>query len=366
MGRFGCIITSASRFLLAGVFIFSGITKVVDPWGTAIKIGEYLSVYGLDALSGVAMPLSIALCAIELLLGLMLLLKLLPRVVSAVTLITVVVFTIVTLLSATILPVEDCGCFGDAVKLTAMQTLYKNLALIPLAVILWRKWSKYSFRPTLGHSLATLALASMCFGVGIYCNSHLPLIDFLPFKVGTNLKDQVLSPSEEPSSEVKTTLIYREIATGKLHEFTLEDTQWHDENKWEWVETKIDQETPINISALSEFALRNNSGDATEQILTTSGELTLVCITDLNQIPTQCLESIISLIHNKQAQGKEIVCITPSQISHDDYHSFGQSAQVPIFNVDGTLLKTMLRAKNGTITLHDGVIVSKLNCRDIE
>ena len=38
------------RLFLAALFLFSGTVKAIDPVGGAIKIGDYLTSFGLDSL----------------------------------------------------------------------------------------------------------------------------------------------------------------------------------------------------------------------------------------------------------------------------------------------------------------------------
>ena len=135
-------LSHACRIVLGVTFIFSGFVKTVDPWGTAIKIQEYLSIYGLESLSGLRFGFSIWLCGAELMMGLMLLFKVRIRLISIFALASMIFFTVLTFLSATWLPVEDCGCFGDAVKLTPWETFAKNLVLLPLSVVVWWRYRR--------------------------------------------------------------------------------------------------------------------------------------------------------------------------------------------------------------------------------
>lgn len=112
------LITGVCRLVLAVVFIVSGFTKVIDPWGTSIKINEYLTIYGFDYLIPASMVFSIWLCGAEMMMGCMLLCKVRIRLVSIFALVSMLFFTILTFLSATFIPVEDCGCFGEAIKLS--------------------------------------------------------------------------------------------------------------------------------------------------------------------------------------------------------------------------------------------------------
>ena len=156
------------RVVLAATFIVSGFTKTIDPWGTAIKIGEYLSIYGFDRFERGTMLFSIWLCGAEMMMGCMLLFKVRIRLISVFALASMLFFTLLTLLSATVLPVEDCGCFGEALKLTPWQTFFKNLVLLPMAFVVWYRYRPdrmFAFRP------AEVVLAALFFafamGVGV-------------------------------------------------------------------------------------------------------------------------------------------------------------------------------------------------------
>ena len=220
-------LSHACRIVLGVTFIFSGFVKTVDPWGTAIKIQEYLSIYGLESLSGLRFGFSIWLCGAELMMGLMLLFKVRIRLISIFALASMIFFTVLTFLSATWLPVEDCGCFGDAVKLTPWETFAKNLVLLPLSVVVWWRYRRDRiFAFSKAEEGCTVLFFSLAMGLGIYCYAHLPLIDFRPFKVGENIYEAMNAYSADPGPQAgKTVLIYRDRQTGRLHEFSLDDTE---------------------------------------------------------------------------------------------------------------------------------------------
>ena len=144
------LLTNLCRIILAATFIFSGFTKVVDPWGTALKVNEYLSIYGLERLEPASMTFSIWLCGAELMMGCMLLFKVRIRLISIFALASMTFFTVLTFLSATVIPVEVCGCFGDALKLTPWETFLKNLILLPMAFVVWWRYRPdkiFAFKP---------------------------------------------------------------------------------------------------------------------------------------------------------------------------------------------------------------------------
>ena len=227
------ILSRICRLVLAFTFIFSGFTKVIDPWGTALKVNEYLSIYGLEYLQWGSMAFSIWLCGAELMMGCMLLFKVRIRLISIFAVLSLCFFTLLTLLSATLIPVEDCGCFGEALKLTPWETFAKNVVLLAMALVVWWRYRPdriFAFKPL--EVCLTVAFFCLSMYLGYYCYRHLPLVDFLPYKVGVNILEAKRAP-EIGAGETETVLVYRNRRTGREREFTLDDTEWQDETKWE-------------------------------------------------------------------------------------------------------------------------------------
>lgn len=362
------LITGVCRLVLAVVFIVSGFTKVIDPWGTSIKINEYLTIYGFDYLIPASMVFSIWLCGAEMMMGCMLLCKVRIRLVSIFALVSMLFFTILTFLSATFIPVEDCGCFGEAIKLSPWETFFKNLALLPMAAVVW---AYYRNDKILAFRRSEVALTVFFFlltmGLGFYCYCHLPLIDFLPYKIGVNIREEMhASSAAGPEGELQTVLVYRNRMTGEEREFALDDTEWQDDTVWEWVDTKILGEVPEMNPMIEEFALRNGAEDVTDRVLATPGRLYLICVTRFDCIGRRCEDRLERLVERALQEGAHVVCITPEPLQGNAIHSFGKSTPVPCYNIDGSTLKTMLRAHTGIVVLDDGVIADKRNCRNID
>ena len=355
------LITGVCRLVLAVVFIVSGFTKVIDPWGTSIKINEYLTIYGFDYLIPASMVFSIWLCGAEMMMGCMLLCKVRIRLVSIFALVSMLFFTILTFLSATFIPVEDCGCFGEAIKLSPWETFFKNLALLPMAAVVW---AYYRNDKILAFRRSEVALTVFFFlltmGLGFYCYCHLPLIDFLPYKIGVNIREEMhASSAAGPEGELQTVLVYRNRMTGEEREFALDDTEWQDDTVWEWVDTKILGEVPEMNPMIEEFALRNGAEDVTDRVLAIPGRLYLICVTRFDCIGRRCEDRLERLVERALQEGAHVVCITPEPLQGNAIHSFGKSTPVPCYNIDGSTLKTMLRAHTGIVVLDDGVIADK-------
>lgn len=349
---------------MAVTFIFSGFVKSVDPWGTAIKVSEYINGFGFQQLEYYRFGFSIWLCAAELMMGCMLLFKVRLRLITLFALCTMTVFTLLTFVIAVWVPVSDCGCFGDAVKLTNWQTFFKNLVLWPMSMVIFYSALDGRFFPlTRREIVLTVTFMTLAGGLGTYCYRHLPLIDFLPYKVGVNLREAVGSGD---SGETSTTLIYKDRLDGSIHEFALEDTTWYDDSRWEYVNTRVESVGEITEPIIREFAIFDPEGDATEEILSAPGRTYIICVSKFEILKEWCRRNLRTAVEQAHREGAGVICITSTPLRETTWTEFDGSEPVRCYNIDATTIITMLRAKAGLVILDDGTIVEKLNCRDVK
>lgn len=361
------MLTHVCRVIFALTFIFSGAVKSMDPWGTALNVNNYLVTYGLEFFKPIAMIFSIWLCGAELMMGCMLLFKVRIRMCSTFGFGSMIFFTILTLFSATFMPVEDCGCFGDVIKLTPWQSFLKNLCLLPLITIVW-----WRYRPDRMFAFSRLEFTLACLfctfsmGVGIYSYMHLPPIDLLPYKEGTNIA-QAMIEAREQKSDSEVVLVYRNRRTGKLREFSIDDKAWHNENKWEWVDTRVSESTKDRVEPMIlEFYIADHQSDVTDSLLSVKGNLYMLCVTNRDKISKRCEQRLRTVVERATEEQAAVICLTPEPITRPTYHSFADSEPVRCYNIDSKTMKTMLRANTGLVVLTDGIITRKENCRDIE
>lgn len=347
------------RSVLGLIFLFSGFFKGVDPWGSAIKFDEYFSSFGLDWLEAASLPFAIVLSGFEMLLGLMLLFGVWLRCSSLLTLLFMLFFTPFTLYIALFNPVADCGCFGDAIKLTNWQTFFKNaVILLPVSLLVWLGYRRLKVKGVACRKdivLTTLFALVSC-GVGVYSLMMLPIIDFLPYKVGVNLAADAQFDSQ-PSNE-ETTLIYRDKLSGKEHTFLLSDTTWHDSQRWEYVDTQIANGGDNTVGTFTEFALFDLNGEVTDEILS-EPQVVMICALDISDISGGSWKRLTDYISHIPS-GSRIICITASNLATGSELMLGNT-KVECYNIDATTLKTMLRAKVGIVTLQNGTITDKVS-----
>ena len=357
------IAEAALRIILGAVFVFSGFVKGVDPWGTAIKLGEYFSAFHLGWLNGAKYVLSVILSAAETGLGLMLIFRLKMKSVSFLVLLFMIFFTLLTLGIALTNPVADCGCFGDAVKLTNWQTFYKNLVLLPLALLLWLAVRRMPARPGGNGFVFLLLLLAAAPGVwGLY---HLPLIDFLPYREGVNIRQSMELPEGADAGEYRTTLIYKDKSTGEVREFEVADTTWQDETRWEFVDSRSEEIRPAYVPAISDFNVFDAAGDATSRILGSEGDVYLFVIDRIEEADAEDVGKIRGAAAIAARTGGTVAVLTVSPLAECRTLEREAGSGIVCYNMDGTTLKTLLRAHKGLVLLNGGTIVAKRNMRDV-
>ena len=175
---------------LGVLFVVSGFVKAVDPVGLSYKIEEYLGMFQLSGWSGLSMLLSVLLCAGELTLGLLLLLRLWRKLTAVAVTLFILVFTVLTysIYTDPYGGINECGCFGEAVHLSHRATFAKNLILLVVSGFHLRNvfrqvGNDFNYRQP-GLVAGVLVLA---FFVPLYAYFYLPPFDFLPYNVGSEI-----------------------------------------------------------------------------------------------------------------------------------------------------------------------------------
>jgi uncharacterized membrane protein YphA (DoxX/SURF4 family) len=202
-----------ARIITGLVFIFSGFVKAVDPTGSAIKFEEYFLAFHMDFLMIASLPLSIIQSAAEIMIGLNLIAGIRMKFTAWLLMIFMSFFTLLTFVLALTNPVTDCGCFGDAVKLTNWQTFWKNVLLLIPTLVVFFKRNKY---PAITTKLAEWLISAANFLIpvilSVYCLLHEPILDFRPYQIGTVIPDKMTIPEGAPVDKYETMLIYQKNA----------------------------------------------------------------------------------------------------------------------------------------------------------
>jgi uncharacterized membrane protein YphA (DoxX/SURF4 family) len=346
-----------SRFFVGGLFIFSGLIKLNDPVGTQIKMEEYFEVFAQDfgSFFHVFIPWSLeigmVMIVLEIALGVAILLFYRMTLTTWVLLGLMIFFTFLTFYSAYFNKVTDCGCFGDAIKLTPWESFWKDIILMVfVSHLVWYR-SRYApaLRTRQGHAVIAGTVLLSLF-LGIYAIWHLPFIDFRPYKVGNTIPEQMI-PKEQPVIEYRFTRNGEEIRSIKY----LSDSAYH------YVSSRILNEDKIKPKITDYFVTGPGGEDLTQA--TFQGARLILVMGDVKNAATENREALRSLI--RELDGKvEILILTAS--SEADVENFRHEHQlaVPFAFADATVLKTMIRSNPGITLWKEGTVLGNWHYHD--
>ncbi|MFC3415112.1 BT_3928 family protein [Algoriphagus hitonicola] len=340
------------RLLVGGLFIFSGLIKVNDPVGTAIKLEEYFDVFSNDIagffyyFKPFALYLAVFLVVIEVVLGVMLILGVKAKFTLWALGLMTLFFTFLTFFSAYFNKVTDCGCFGDAIKLTPWESFYKDVILLMLIgqIFALRKFLPQS-APKWAN-LTSIAVLVLCFSLSVYAIRNLPFIDFRAYKVGVNIP-QNMQPSEN--------LQYTYVMTKDGQEVVFD--QYPSDESYEFVEMVL--QNPDALPKISDFAVWNEEGDFTEAVFT--GNKLLILISSYSKMSDVNLEDIDVLITSLKDSPIEVVLVAAA--SEDEIQDLKSTRSWDILSLqaDATVVKTMIRSNPGIMLLEEGTVLAKFH-----
>ncbi|MGQ8338553.1 BT_3928 family protein [Sunxiuqinia sp. A32] len=356
------------RILLGIVFIFSGFVKGIDPLGSAYKFTDYFNAWGVEGLNPVSLPLGILLSATEFITGIALLFNVFISFFSLVSLAFMGFFTALTLWIAIQNPVTDCGCFGDAIKLSNWATFYKNIFFLGFAIIVF--YYRKKFKPAKNSLIIGVMAAAtiMIFAYLVdYSYNHLPIIDFRPYKVGTNIPEAMIIPEDAPQDVYENIFYYKNKKTGKTKKFNQENYPWQDTLTWEFVSAedavlvKKGYEPPIH-----NFIMETKDGEDVKDFFLYDEGYTVIFIShDLLRAQIPDKNKISNLIDYTNKNNINFIGLTASLPEDADSFLNKYNFNFEFLHCDEITLKTIVRSNPGFILLKNGTILDKWHVNDV-
>ncbi len=367
MSRLNSILVNICRLLLAITFIFSGFVKAIDPLGSQYKIGDYLTALGMAGKipEWVQLILSISLSGAEFTLGILLLLAIRRRLVSKLAFVLMLGMTLITLWLTISNPIQDCGCFGDAIHLTNSQTFIKNLVLLVASIVVMRlPLYQVRFISKTNQWIATYFTMIFIVIVSLLSLYHLPLFDFRPYYIGQNILKGMQIPKGAKQTKYKTTFICTK--NGVQKEFN-ENNYPYNDSTWVFVDTKQEviekeYEPPIHDFSITD---EKTGEDLTEQILNKDGYTFLLVSPMLEVAQDRNFGDIEGIYEYAKENGYAFYGLTASTDKGIKHWRDITGAEYPFYVTDGTTLKTMIRSNPGLLLLYKGTIINKWNHNDI-
>ncbi len=379
-------VTGISRLLVGLLFIFSGFIKANDPIGFSYKLVEYYGVFGTTFLNSTAVWQAIFICVFEIALGFAVLIGTRMNLSAWLLLLMIVFFTFLTGFTAisnwfvenkdaaltlrfenllgfkasNLYYMKDCGCFGDAIKLTPWQSFFKDLILLVLITLIFvrRKHIKPFFAKIMQTNLI-LFFTLMSLSFSLYCYFYLPYINFLPVEEGRDIAP--LTKSKPPVVE----MIFIYEKAGQQYTFTLDNLP-NNISEYKMV-TRIDSVIVPEVKAqINDFYLTGSDGNSYEQeVLEEDGYKLLIVAPYLNKTNKNAWKKISTLSKEFQQKGYKIYAI--SSASKEEAESFRHEYQLdfPMCFMDPTAAKGLIRSNPGIILLRKSTVVRRYPSRSI-
>lgn len=350
------------RWAVGLVFLFSSFVKGVDPMGTTFKVQEYMTAWTIGGMTfewalPLASLLSVALICAEFLVGILLITNAYRQLSAWLLVAMMLFFTVTTFIDALTNKVTDCGCFGDAVKLTNWQTFWKNIALdVPTVWIFLTRGLRYRRRLE-RDSIILLAAAAAMLVFEMYNIKNEPVIDFRPWKVGNKMMNT------DSTEGMKSYVTYRNTVTGETEEFEsallmekMQDAGWVE--TWKWESSRVVDPREIAAPGFSMMDLEGE--DHSIDLLPAEDGMVIVTIHHLEDIDAKDVAEVQRALTMAEDNGVRIVLLTsalPEEIQA--WMTENNITGLDYLFADATAIETMMRGNPGFMYIKDATVMAK-------
>ncbi|NRB61134.1 MAG: DoxX family membrane protein [Winogradskyella sp.] len=357
-------ITQISRIFVGVLFIISGFIKLNDPLGFSYKLEEYFSaeVLNMEFLIPYALIISVLVVVFEVVLGVFLLIGYKPKFTVYSLLAMIVFFTFLTFYSAYFEKVQDCGCFGDALKLTPWQSFGKDIILLVFILILvvGLKHIKpiFSALPTTVLALMSF-IASLWFGYHVLM--HLPAIDFRAYAVGKNIQEGMSTPENAAKPVIEYTYVFN--VNGEEQEFVTNGSYPSVDGEFVDVTSKIIDEG--YVPPIQDFSIESDEGDLTDEFLNTEN-LLVIAMYNINKSEAEGVAKLKNFTDEAIKKGYKVIGLTSSYIDAQDNVKQDYNLNFDFYLCDEKVIKTIVRSNPGAVLLNKGTVMNKAHWNDLD
>lgn len=341
------------RFIFGIVFILSGFFKLADPVGTGLIVNEYLNVMHLGFLSFGAVYFGMFLSLCEFVVGIAVFMKLRIKTASLVGLILTSFFTVVTVFLVIFNPIKDCGCFGEAIHLTNMQSFIKNLILLACIIPIYIFNSRYRKVASVSAERVFLSIyGGAALFMSIYSLCRMPVAEFGNFKVGEDISVKMDDAAQ--NVEFATVFIYEKDGVKK--EFSLNEIP---DSSWTFIDSKDKSRKNRNVKAPFDFSLSDKDGHyVTDRFIYNDKPIIAIAVTDWNKFFKKIDKfNIYSLADSVKKYRGEFIIVTSDSPSNVAESGVGDSINV-VYSDYKTVI-SMHRANGGVLYVNDAIVVKK-------
>lgn len=350
-----------ARWFVGLVFLYSSFVKGVDPMGTMFKVQEYMTAWSIGNITfewalPMAGVLSVALICAEFIIGILLIFNAYRRLAAWGLAAMMLFFTITTLVDALTNKVTDCGCFGDAIKLTNWQTFWKNIVLdVPTVWIVLTCNLRRKRRFERDAIVLIVALAAMLV-FAMYNIKHEPVIDFRPWKIGNRMIEEREAMNHMTMQNKETgetvTVDYRN------GEWDSVPAEYKDFSRWEILTSTSDEPFEIKADGFSMMDIEGN--DHALELLPAEDGLIIITVHHLEDMDEDGVMSVTRAKAMAEENGIQIVMLTsalPEEVQAWLYQN--NISGLDYLFADATAIETMMRGNPGFMYVKDAVVVDK-------
>lgn len=360
------VFVNTVRIIVGVLFIFSGLVKANDPLGLSYKMQEFFDVWSrtpfltgfMHFLYDYAFAFSVITITLEIIVGIGILLGYRKKFFIWLLLILIIFFTFLTGYAALSGKIATCGCFGDCIPLTSMQSFIKDLVLVVLILILYfgQKYIAAPLSTALNFIILLFSTLIVLF-FQWWVLRYTPLVDCLPFKKGNNILELRNMPADAIPDVKDYVFIYSK--DGEKKEFSLKELP---DSSWEFVsrEDVIIQKGKNNEPPIKDYSLMSLSDfDSTEAILNVDTDYYLFYIKDAGKHQDRWLGNFTSLYEHAKSTNTPIYIISPQAKSTNEFFNQKNDFGLTVFSMDATAFKTAARTEPQLYLMHGPVVKNK-------
>ena len=339
-------------FVTGFVFFLSGIVKLLDPVGAGLVMDGYFDFLHLGFMAPASKFFGVAFALAETIIGTGLITGVWRRTVALSAIILQGFFTMLTLLLVIFNPEMDCGCFGEAIHLTHMQTFIKNIILCILLAAYFFPSSQLGENRKRKYASFALVTASVL-AFTVYSLMYIPLIDFTDFKPAAAL----MAGEGSGGDSYESVFIYEK--DGERQSFTIDHLP---DSTWTFVDTEtvmIESEGNASVN----LSIRDAYGDYHDGIAA-EGKIMIVSVYDIDRKAGRWGQTAHFLSNAEKAGFTSLLLVRSTQEEFEEAVSClaPQVAEVlrrHLYFSDYKELISMNRSNGGATFFCDGYLIRK-------
>jgi len=360
-----------ARVFVGGLFIFSGLVKAIDPLGLTYKMQEFFEVWASEGyatgvmnwLNNHSFFFTIVMITLEVALGVALLVGWRKKLTLRLLLLLMLFFTFLTSYVLFSGKIRSCGCFGDCIPLTPIQTFTKDIILFALVIflILKQRFIEPLFKELLPFAIVLVSVIATGL-LQMHVIEHLPLADCLPYKKGNNILELRKMPADAVPDKYSYSFIYEKDGVKKEFNKDFPDSTW------KFVDRKqtLIEKGKNNVPKINDFSLTDSSGsDATENILNTAAYY-LFFLKDMDESADRWLSVFTDVAKKAKQQNMPLYIVTSDSKRVVTFFNVANDFNLPVYSCDATAIKTAARANPTLLVMKGPVVQEKYSWADMK